>query len=166
MQVDGTAAGWVYRDERGVRYVSLSPGRHAVRIDGPLSGLEGLALAFPLAPQLVDVTAEGWDISGVSGRRLVSGALQLVRRHATSAAGPGVRPKEYPPYVSVERLFHLAHDWTIDTRLTRLAPKSRAFTIELPLLAEEAVTTPGLEAKQGTLVVGVGTGGTAPPSAR
>ena len=158
VQVDGTAAGWVYRDPRGVRYVSLSPGRHAVRIEGPLGGIDGVVLAFPLAPQLIDVSAEGWDITGVTGRRLVSGALQLVRHHAASAAVPGGRQEEFPPFVSVDRLFHLAHDWTIDTTVARIAPKSSAFTVKLPLLPEEAVTTPGLEANQNTLVVGVGAG--------
>ena len=43
VSVDGAAAGWVARSDRGVRYVSLARGRHVVRLEGPLGGLEAVA---------------------------------------------------------------------------------------------------------------------------
>ena len=91
VQVDGAAAGWVYRNGRGIRYASVAAGRHVIRMTGSLQHVEGLSLAFPLGPQLVEVSAPGWEVSGINAQRLVSGALQLVRRQATQAQG-GAEP--------------------------------------------------------------------------
>ena len=38
-------------------------------------------------------------------------------------------------------------DWTVETRVERLAPEEGAFTLRLPLLPGEAVLTPGLEVR-------------------
>lgn len=155
VQVDGAAVGWVFRNQRGVRYVSVPPGRHAVQIAGSVDGLEGLALAFPLAPHVIDVRATGWDVSGVNAGRLVSGALELVRRRAAQENGSVARQQEFPPFVRVTRVFHLAHDWTIDTTVGRVAPPSSAFTVRLPLLPQESVTSAGLEARDNRVTVGL-----------
>src|SRR5262249_29774389 len=156
VQVDGTAAGWVYRT-RGTRYVNVSPGRHVVRLEGPAAGVEALALSFPLVPHTITVNAPGWDVAGINGRRLVSGALELVRRREPSARG-AARQEEFPPFVAVSRAFRLAHEWSIETRVERVAPKSSAFTVRLPLLAQESVTTPGLEAREQVVTVGLAAG--------
>jgi hypothetical protein len=155
VQVDGATVGWVYRSASGVRYVSVPVGRHAVQVAGSLGGLEGLALAFPLTPHVIDVSAAGWDVSGVNARRLVSGALGLVRRRAAQESGGGQRQEEFPPFVRVTRTFHLAHDWTIDTSVERVAPPSTAFTVRLPLLPQESVTSAGLEARDNRVTVGL-----------
>lgn len=155
VQVDGAAAGWVYRGAGGVRYVSLTAGRHTVRIAGSLEGLQGLALAFPIAPHVIDVAAAGWEVSGVNSGRLVSGALELVRRRAAQDSGGGARQEEFPAFVAVTRTFHLAHDWTIDTTVERIAPPSSAFTVSLPLLSQESVTSAGLEARDSHVTVGL-----------
>jgi hypothetical protein len=159
VQIDGAAAGAVYRSPRGTRYVSLARGRHVVRVEGPLGAVDALSVAFPISPRVIDVSAPGWDSGGVSERHLLSGALQLARRHAATDAMPAAaRQEEFPPFVSVERLFHLAHDWTIDTTVTRIAPKSAAFTVSVPLLAQEAVTTAGLKASDHRVTVGLAAG--------
>ncbi|HYM41174.1 MAG TPA: hypothetical protein VET46_00275 [Steroidobacteraceae bacterium] len=155
VQVDGGTVGWVYRSADGVRYVSVAPGRHVVRVAGSLQGLEGLALAFPLAPHVVDVSAVGWDVSGVNARRLVSGGVGLVRRRAAQESGNTARQEEFPPFVRVTRIFRLAHDWTIDTVVERVAPPSGAFTVRLPLLPQESVTSAGLEARDNRVTVGL-----------
>ena len=155
VQVDGAAAGWVYRSTGGVRYVSVPTGRHTLRIAGSLEGLQGLALAFPMAPHVIDVSATGWDVSGVNARRLVSGAVGLVRRRAAQESGGGARQEEFPPFVQVTRTFRLAHDWTIDTIVERVAPPSNAFTVRLPLLPQESVTSAGLESRDNRVTVGL-----------
>ncbi|MDE2447507.1 MAG: hypothetical protein KGO22_00955, partial [Gammaproteobacteria bacterium] len=90
----------------------------------------------------------------------MSGALELARKRvATSTnATPASRQEEFPPFVVVDRLFHLSHDWTVDTNITRVAPKSAPFTVTLPLLEGEAVTTPGLKVSGGNIAVGLGAG--------
>jgi hypothetical protein len=159
VQVDGAAAGGVYRSLQGVRYLTVARGRHVVRVEGALPALDALALAFPLRPHVIDVSAPGWDVGGVSERHLVSGALELARRRIVAGTSAAASPQEeFPPFVSVDRLFRLAHDWVIETTVARVAPKSSAFTVTLPLLAQEAVTTPGVKAERGMVPVGLAAG--------
>jgi hypothetical protein len=158
VQVDGAGAGWVFRDAHGVRYVSVTAGRHVVRLEGPTAGVETLTLAFPLAPHVITANAPGWDVAGIQGRRLVSGALELARRRSSAGAAGGARQDEFPPFVAVTRTFTLAHTWTIATEVARVAPQSAAFTARVPLLPQEAVTTPGLEAREHALTVGLAAG--------
>ena len=145
------AGGWVQRI-RGTRYVSLSRGRHVVRLEGSLEGIDALTLSFALPPYVVDVHAADWDVSGLTDRHLMGGVLQLARKRVAGAsASASARQEEFPPYVRVERVFHLSHDWTIDTNVVRVSPRTAAFAVTLPLLANEAVTTPGLRAVDGRL---------------
>jgi hypothetical protein len=159
VQVDGAGPGWVQRSPQGIRYVSLTRGRHVVQVEGPLGDIDAVSLAFPVRPHVIDVHVSDWDAGGVADRHLMSGALELVRKRVAAAhAASATRPEEFPPFVAVDRLFHLSHDWTVDTNVTRVAPKSAPFTISLPLLAGEAVTTAGLNVSGGTVALGLGAG--------
>jgi hypothetical protein len=160
VQVDGAGAGWVRRSPNGIRYVSVPRGRHLVQIEGPLDAIDALTLAFPARPHVIDVHVTDWDTGGVADRHLMSGALELVRKRATGTtnAASAARQEEFPPFVIVDRLFHLTHDWTVDTNIRRVAPKSAPFTVTLPLLAGEAITTSGLQVSDGNVAVGLGAG--------
>ncbi|HEY1873179.1 MAG TPA: hypothetical protein VGG67_02135 [Steroidobacteraceae bacterium] len=159
VQVDGAGAGWVQRSPQGIRYVSLTRGRHVVQLEGPLGNVDAVSLAFPARPHLIDVHVTDWDAGGIADRHLMSGALELVRKRVVGAtSADSARQEEFPSFVVVDRLFHLAHDWTVDTSVTRVAPKSAPFTVTLPLLAGEAVTTPGLKVSGGSIALGLGAG--------
>ncbi|HYL72422.1 MAG TPA: hypothetical protein VEY89_14065, partial [Candidatus Dormibacteraeota bacterium] len=68
------------------------------------------------------------------------------------------RQEEFPPFVSIERLFHLGHEWTVDTSVTRVAPRSAAFTVRVPLLPQESVTTAEFRADGAMLPVALAAG--------
>lgn len=155
--VDGNAAGWVERSAGGVRYVSLARGRHLVRLEGPLGMIDALSITFPLVPQVIEVDAPDWDTGGLAERHLLAGSLQLARRRQAAAAA-NTHQEEFPPFVVVERAFHLAHEWTVDTTVTRVAPKSAAFTVSVPLLPHESVTSSGFRAEGGQVPVGLAAG--------
>jgi hypothetical protein len=159
VQVDGAGPAWVQRSPQGIRYVNLARGRHVVRIEGSIEHLAALTLAFPSPPHVVDVHAPDWEVGGLTDRHLMSGALELARKRVAGAApSPAMAQEEFRPFVAVDRMFHLGRDWRVDTTLTRVAPKSGAFTVSLPLLADEAVTTPGLRASDGRVSLGLGAG--------
>ena len=159
VQVDGNAAGLVYRDARGVRYLSVSPGRHLVRIEGSLQGIDGLSLTFPLSPRVITVSAASWDTSGILQRHLQNGVLGLIRHRDSAGASAGTaRQEEFPAFVGLQRMFHLGHDWTIDTTVQRIAPKSSGFTVTVPLLERESVTSAELEARDRAVTVALAAG--------
>jgi len=91
----------------------------------------------------------------VNEGRLVSGSVELVRtaappsaaRAAGGAAGQVASGggADFPVFVRVIRRFDLGLDWTVSTEVQRVAPERAALTVEVPLVADESVLTPGIE---------------------
>jgi hypothetical protein len=145
--VDGASSLAMAREPDEALWVPLQSGVRTVRLDGSLVG-DSVQLTFPLAPRTISVAATGWDTTGVSAGRLVSGALVLTRqRHgrgppgaADSAAG-----EVFAPFVRITRNFNLDLDWSVSTTVTRVAPQATAFTVAIPLVTGESVLTEGLD---------------------
>ena len=103
---------------------------------------------------MISVSAAGWETSGIVQRHLQNGVLGLVRHREAAGASSGTsRLVKFPAFVEIERVFHLGHDWTINTTLQRIAPKSSGFTVTVPLLANESVTSAELEARDHAVTV-------------
>lgn len=157
VEVDGVGAGGIFRDDAGGRFVPLARGRHLIRIEGSIAGSDALSITFPVRPHVIDVAASGWEVGGVADRRLLSGALELARHRATPRASGAQGPQsEFPPFVTVARSIRLAHDWAVDTQLSRVAPASGAFTTRVPLLPGEEPVTPDLAVSDRIVSIGFG----------
>jgi hypothetical protein len=55
--------------------------------------------------------------------------------------------------VNVERILRLGLEWHIETRVARVSPRGSAVVLELPLLEGESVTTGGVRAEHGKVLV-------------
>jgi hypothetical protein len=53
----------------------------------------------------------------------------------------------------VTRTLHLGLEWGVDTTVERLTASDTAITVQVPLLAGESVTTPGVRTENGNVVV-------------
>src|SRR2546429_26443 len=149
LAVDGASALAVAREPDDALWVPLRSGAHTIRIVGRTLG-DTLSLAFPLAPRTLSVDAAGWDTSGVTAGRLVSGALNLSRQpHAgLAAAGPSwAGSADFPAFVRVMRDVRFDLDWSVTTTVERVAPQSAAFTVAVPLMPGESVLSEGLEVR-------------------
>jgi hypothetical protein len=141
ISVDGQANGALLRDSGQQLWVPLRAGVHVVRLGGRIVAAESVQLVFARPPRSVQVQAEGWEISGVSDERLLTNGLELVRKVATGSAARLEASLQFAPFVRVTRHVVLGLDWTIATRVERLAPEKGAFTIKVPLLEGESVLT-------------------------
>jgi hypothetical protein len=141
----------------GQLQLPLTPGVHRVRLIGRIAQADELSLEFPQPPRRVAVRAEGWDVSGSSEGRLLNNALQLARR-ASARTDKTSAPQRFAPFVRVHRRVFMNLDWTVSTTVERLAPAEGAFTLRLPLLPGEAVLTPGLEVREGSVLVSMPSG--------
>jgi hypothetical protein len=161
LTVDGASALAVAREPDDALWVPLRSGAHTIRIEGRTLG-DNLSLAFPLAPRTISVDAAGWDASGVTAGRLVSGALNLSRRpHAGSApASPSWSGSaDFPAFVRVIRDIRFDLDWSVTTTVERVAPQSAGFTVAVPLMPGESVLSEGLEVRgEGVALVGLAAG--------
>jgi hypothetical protein len=149
ISVDGQANGGVYRDGDGTRWIALRPGAHEVRLVGRIAPGDSVPLSFPMRPRTIDVSAEGWDVSGVGDGRLLTDTLELVRRRGGTDAARMDAGREFPPFVRVHRHLVLDLDWSATTSVTRLAPEKGAFTMPVQLMPTESVLTEGIEVSEG-----------------
>ena len=166
--LDGASGSALARDARGTLLLALPEGVHAVTLRGALSETDALRLVFRERPARIQVSAPGWQVSGVDEGRLLADSLNLIRpARASAAAGvdAAVDPsatraqrEEFPPFVRVTRELRLGLDWTVDTTAERLAPSQGAFTLRLPLLAGESVLTAGLPVVDGHVEIALPAG--------
>ena len=154
VKVDGAAASGLRRDAQGVLWLRVARGRHELQLSGPLPPRATIELSLPLAPQRASLAGipTGWTVVGIRPDGRVSGALQLVRTaRAAQASAPGTRldPTQIPMFVRVTRTLELGLSWAVRTSVERIAPSYGAIVVEVPLLAGESVTTPGVRAERG-----------------
>jgi hypothetical protein len=161
VSVDARASLAMGREADSSFWVPLTPGAHTVRLAGRLAPAESIQVAFPQAPRVIAVTARGWTVSGVNEGRLVSGSIELARERSTQRLGATDALEagaEFPAFVRVDRHFNLDLDWTIENEVSRIAPLRAAVSLEIPLVKDESVLTPGVETRGGAALVGLGTG--------
>jgi hypothetical protein len=148
--VDGAATAALYADNAQRYWLALTEGVHSVELSGLLPAANSVTVPFPFSPRTITVTAPGWDVSGVTDGRLPSGALELVRQQQDGTPAEELGVTEFQPFVRITRRIEFSLEWSVRTVVQRIAPSESAFTLEIPLLAEEAVLTPGIEVADGS----------------
>ncbi len=148
ISVDGASGLTLARESDGSMWVPLRAGAHTLHITARLGDVDSVSLAFRSAPRSIVVSASGWDAAGVNNGRLLSGTLELARRHAAGArATPSLAGAQFPAFVRLTRNVQLDIDWSVATIVERLAPDYAAITTAVPLLAGESVLTPGIQVR-------------------
>jgi hypothetical protein len=105
---------------------------------------------------------EGYDLFGLRPDGGLEATLQLVRQAGPDEGAPSdAAPAALPPFVRVERALALGLTWEARVRVRRLSPADEALVLEVPLLAGESVTTPGLEVRDGRVRVSLAPGAAA-----
>jgi hypothetical protein len=146
--IDGAPTNEVYVDVDGRYWLSLSAGVHTVRVAGALPMATSVTIPFPQIPRSVTTDTPGWDVTGLTDGRLLSGALELVREQP-GAEDDALGASEFRPYVRITRSLEMGLEWQVRTTVERVAPRDTAFSIELPLLENEAVLTADIEVAEG-----------------
>ncbi len=151
--IDGKTAQGLYRNGNSL-WLYLPEGEHQVALRGAVPFLATFTLPLPLKPNrvIVETSAQsGWQVSGLQDNGQVDGQLQFNRTSkATESANKlNLAPGLLPPFVKIERTVKLGLDWRVITQITRLSPPDSAIVLEIPILAGELVTTPGIHVKNG-----------------
>ncbi len=153
--IDGSAAAQVMRGPARTLWIRVAPGRHDVALRGRAPAVDSLEIPFPAAPRFITVASNGWHITGIKDRRLLSGSLQLTRLQADGDDDATVRweSSRFPAFVRIVRTVELDLDWRISTTVYRLAPTQGALTVDVPLIDGEAVLTQDMSVNDGRILV-------------
>ena len=118
--------------------VKLDRGVHRVALRYAMTSADTASLRFPLHPQRVVFSGDGWKADGVDEGRLLGDSIALNRvRAAADGKGVDVVAQTFPPYVRLTRTLELGTQWTVRNAVERVAPKEGGFSLELPLLPGE-----------------------------
>ena len=171
----GTAQGWrpqritagqadmaAHRGPDGTLRVRLDAGRHELTLHGPLPPGDTVEIPFAATPRSIAARSDHWFVAGIRNRTLVADALNLTRlRQATEgllqeADGGAVARWEQsrlPVFLRVDRYIDLRLDWGTANVAYRVAPKTGAINVEVPLLDAEAVLEEGVAVGEGGVLV-------------
>ncbi len=145
--IDGLAQDGVAR-HKGELDVSVARGVHRIEIVYAAAG-DKIALRFPSPPMRIEFSGDGWQASGLTDNRLLTETLSIARARENAGTAPGAGAQQFAPYVQVEREIMLGLDWSVSTVVRRLAPKEGGFTVSIPTLAGEHVSSAGIKAEGG-----------------
>jgi hypothetical protein len=143
----------VVRDGEGGLWLLAPAGRHRVELNGDLPAHDTLQLPLPRKPRRVEVSADGWDVAGLSDDTGAAATLQLSRRIKAGGTTDG---PVLPPFLQVERRLVLDLVWRVETTVRRASPLGVPALAQIPLLPGEAVTTAGINVQDGRVLVNLG----------
>ncbi|NIM33388.1 MAG: hypothetical protein GTN60_18925, partial [Pseudomonas stutzeri] len=146
------------RGDNGHLYIEVVAGRHSVTLSGPVPGVDSLEIPFPTPPRVVTVQADGWFVSGIKDRHLLSGSVQLTRLQSDADGEQTVRweSSRFPAFARIERTIELDLDWRVTTTVQRIAPLEGAITLDVPLIDGESIVSGDFEVRDGRVLVSLG----------
>jgi len=157
VRIDGQPADSVLH-EGEADLAPLPRGVHLVELEYAVAGGD-TTLHFALPPMRAVFTGQGWQADGIDEERLLNQTVHLARTAADSKEKlKDGGAQQFPPYVRVTRTLRFDLDWSVDTTVTRLAPREGGVTLAVPLLAGEHVTTPGVKVQGGEATLALGQG--------
>lgn len=145
---------------RGSLFALIDEGQHRLELRWRL-GPERLSLRFGKRPARLQVQAPDYAVSGLEQERMSGTSLSLTPKapaavpvDAGAGTGAPIIAAQAPPFVHVERQFILDREWTLHTRVERIAPIEAGFGFDLPLLPGEQVLPADAEAAAPLLEAG------------
>ena len=128
----------------GQLWAMVPPGVHTILMSGSVSRSETVQLSLLLKPHMISVNAPDWDVRGLLPDNAAASTLQLVRRRQKHTPAAQRDIVSVTPFFQVERRLELGLTWQVTTLIHRITPVGSPAMINIPLLTDEAVTTPGI----------------------
>ncbi|MGN6519442.1 MAG: hypothetical protein ACTHK2_08475 [Dokdonella sp.] len=153
--LDGAAQDGLARVDDAL-WLTVPRGVHRIEL-AFVAASDKLSLDFPLMPPRVAFDGDGWEANGIEDAHLLTRTLSLVRTRSSGEQAVG-STQQFSPYVRVERTIDLGLDWSVETEVTRLAPREGGFTVAVPLLEGEHVTSAAFKVENARIVAALGDG--------
>lgn len=149
VKVDGQDAGLLGSAQSPAAvFVAVERGVHRITLTARVRS-DRIALDFALPPAYLRLSVDGWNATGLREGRLLAERLELVREAPSVATEATTARVPVKPFVRVEREISLNLDWTVVTRVFRIAPLEGGYSVRVPLLPGEQPTDPTLRVTAG-----------------
>ncbi len=153
VQVDGADSSALARLDDGFLHLRLEPGVHKVRAQGPLPPADSLTLTLGQPPKRAGWgQSAGWTLDGLHADGTAERTVQLTRTLPSTAAAPEASSGEnLAPWLVVRRSLDLGIPWRVLTEVERVGGSDAPLSLQVPLLAGEAVTDETLQVESGAV---------------
>lgn len=154
--LDGAPVRALSRDRSGNLWMALPSGVHEIRMAGPTGGISDLRIGFPMPPRRSGYKTDGWQVLGLRPDGGMAQVVSLTRTDTDAVKKAPLSTLKIPPYFRVTRTLRLGIQWEMITQVRRLTHTGEPAMLSIPLLPGAAVTTPGIEMKDGAAQVVLG----------
>jgi len=152
--LDNAPISGMARDQGGGLWAVMPAGLHTVVMMGSVAQESLVQIPLPLKPHLAAFVAKGWAVKGILPNGTTGSSIQLTRLEEKRLSRSATRDNgTLSPFLKVQRRIHMGLTWQVDTTIDRVTPIGSPVVINVPLLADESVTTPGLHVDQGHALI-------------
>lgn len=152
--LDNAPISGLARDKSGGLWAVVPPGLHTIVMLGSVSRENIIQIPLPLKPHIGSYVAKGWVVKGILPNGTVGSSIQLTRIQDKTLTGSSVNNNgALPSFLHVRRVLYLGLTWQVGTTIERVTPIGTPVVVNLPLLENESVTTPGLYVEKGHLLI-------------
>lgn len=151
--LDGVPTDRLRLNAAGFLDLVVQPGLHQLVLEGSLLKRDQIDLRFAVKPHRFDLRmTDDWMPLGLIDGLPATNNLQFKRvarskpetKETTETAETTEKDKLFadvpPPFVQVERILTLGHEWQLTTRVSRIAPAKGTIDLMIPLLPGEQPT--------------------------
>ena len=147
----------ITRETNGTLMALLSEGISEVVIRSSTSSTNRFDLELPLIPSTIELTNNAWRTSGIWGGELTGSSIGFNRvEQQLEVTSDQLVQEQAKPYVSVARDIAFGIEILVETKVRRLAPRTGAFSVEIPLLPDEEVLETEHPMENGVMTVNFG----------
>ena len=147
--LNGQPARGLMKDNAGILWVLVPEGVHVVTLYGRAPAERSFQVVLPLKPRKATVEIEGWTVQGIQPDGQVESSLQLTREEKNIPESQAKLEAKIPPFFQLERVLILGLNWQVRNTLRRVTPPDTPAMLFIPLIAQESVTTPGIQVEKG-----------------
>lgn len=152
--LDNAPISGMSRDKGGGLWAVVPSGLHTVIMLGNIAQEGLIQIPLPLKPHLASYAAKGWAVKGILPDGTVGSSIQLTRVQEQRTSKAFVRDtRALTPFLHVRRELHLGLTWQVSTTIERVTPKGTPVVVNLPLLANESMTTAGFHVDKGHVLI-------------
>ena len=151
--IDGNPAQGLMKDQEGGLWALVPQGVHIVTLYGKTPSEKTFQVPLPLKPRKVEVELDGWTIQGLQKDGQVESSLQLIREEKNTPDSTAKSEAKIPPFFQLERVLTLGLNWQVRNSLRRVTPTDTPAMVSVPLIADESVTTPGIQVEKGKALI-------------
>jgi len=140
-------------DDQGQMWALVPSGVHTLILTADVGTASVVQMPLPLRPHNASYAAAGWRLDGIDPNGNTGSSIQLTRLKRDRSPSTERPADSLPPFLKVERLLRLGLTWQATTTVTRLTPTGAPIVVTLPLMADESVTTSGVQVDQGQALI-------------